>query len=233
MKNLKFAQYLSLALLATLIFGWTQLPSTQEKQVAMIEKALPKTVMVYAGFMYQEREVLLRGSGVFITKNGHILTCAHVLDLSTHTLGVTIETFNGDYYPAEIVHISDRYDLAIVKISTDAPINPVRIAKAQSLAVGQEVISIGNPLGLAFTVTHGIISGLNVDLPSGYNMVQSDVFMNPGNSGGPMFNLRGELVGINSRIVPPISLPIFTGLGFSVSPDQINQYLTLFKGLGD
>ena len=216
-------------------------------QVRTIQKALPKVVMVYTNFSMpnsktetkvdwikqDDGSVVVRGTGVFITKYGHILTAAHVLTVSSQCLGINIELYGGDIYPAEIIHISERYDLAIIKIAATTTTPYVSLSYLPIPKIGQEVISIGNPLGLTFTVTHGIISALHRDLPNGYNFVQSDSFMNPGNSGGPLLNLWGELVGINSRIIPPVNAPIFTGLGFAVGVDQIREYLTVFKGLGE
>lgn len=250
MKKLKRLQYLSIALVATIVFAITQIDKPQTRQVKMIEKVLPKTVMVYAGYTvkrlfirfdeekntiyFEEKEVdvLVRGAGVFVTKSGHVLTCAHLLDVSTRSLGVDIEMFNGEIHKAEVLNVDHHRDLALLKITTPKATPYVTLAPTAGLRVGQEVISIGNPLGFAFTVTHGIISGLNVDLSAGYNMTQTDAFMNPGNSGGPLFDFSGRLVGINSRIVPPVAAPIFTGLGFAVSTDQISEYLIKFKDLG-
>lgn len=233
-------------LLSAAVFGGISY-DTSYKRVRLIQNTLPKTVMVYAQFRVKrvvirveenmlvfkeiEAPVTVRGSGVFISGFGHILTAAHLLDVSTTSLGVQVATFDGKYYPAEVVHISKDVDLALLKVSLPKQAVYARIVNPKALRVGQEVISIGNPLGSTFTVTHGIISRLNVDMREGYSFTQSDASMNPGNSGGPLFNLAGDLVGINSRIIPPVNLPIFTGLGFAVSPEAMKAYLALFRGI--
>ena len=103
----------------------------------------------------------------------------------------------------------------------------VNIADPRGLKVGQEVIAIGSPAGLSFSVTNGIISALYRDFNHAYNVTQSNTAINPGNSGGPLFNLKGELVGINSFfIMARPEFPVFTGLGFSVQSGQCIEFLT-------
>jgi S1-C subfamily serine protease len=251
MKNLRFAGVLSVLLLLVLGYAFIQLPTVEEKQVAVIEKALDKTVMIYelvtvkqmvmkfdekkSTIYFEEHEatVTVRGSGVFITSHGHILTAAHLFQISPQIHHVDIETFySNNLFPAKILNISDKSDLALLKI--EAEHTPyAQLAYSPLIKVGQEVFAIGNPLGFAFTVTKGIISRINVDTSTGYNFIQSDVAINPGNSGGPLFDVNGKLVGINSRIIPPINMPVFTGIGLAVFVDQIREYLVLFKGIKD
>lgn len=173
--------------------------------------------------------IVFLGAGVFVSPNGHILTCAHLFNEGIIS-SVTIMGYDGEYQAAEIIYQDARRDLALLKTDdTRAFPQYAKLADPRSLEVGQEVIAVGNPLGFDFSVSHGIISAMNRDEVGIYNATQSDAFVNPGNSGGPLFNLQGELIGINSRIVPPVDQPIFTGLGFSVSPGQILEFLTKFR----
>ncbi len=166
--------------------------------------------------------VHIRGSGVFITPNGHILTCAHLFEVGIRG-PIAVTTQDGTVLPATLLYEDVGRDLALIKVDgvhqyaslTDSP-----------LEVGQEVLAVGNPMGLEFSTSHGIISHVdrNLDLPTLFT--QTDAAINPGNSGGPLFNLKGELIGINAR-----GMRNADGLGFAVSPNVIKEFLKLFKGI--
>lgn len=172
------------------------------------------------------------GSGVFITSNGHILSCAHLFNHGYQIDRIDIKTATDRVAEAELLNVSEKSDLSLLKVKLEA--TPyVRLIDPRRLRVGDEVIAIGAPRGFEQTVTHGIISALTRDLGEGlYNLVQSDAAINPGNSGGPLLNLRGELVGINVIMISPSPFfATFTGLGFAVSPAQIWEYLVRYRGL--
>lgn len=216
----------------------------KERFVALSDESLPKSVTIYVsgtkemmsivqtdqGFDLQPEMVPVRvaGAGVFISPNNHVLTCAHLFGLATIT-GITVCDYNDTCTAGELIKKENALDLALLETNFDLPTDYITIAHPGSLRVGQEVIAIGNPLDFPLSVSHGIISALGRDNLGVYNMTQSDTFINPGNSGGPLINLRGELVGINSRMVPPVNAAIFTGLGFSTSPGQIIEFLTRFS----
>ncbi len=230
-------------LLFSLFLATTIGCTAKEPLVGLSKEALPKTVMIRVHAVIEEltltitpdgltiekstQAVVFAGTGVFVSPNGHILTCAHLFNEGV--IGkITALTYNEHTYPVEILYQDVKRDLALVKIEeTHTPF--VKLAYPRSLEVGQSVFAIGYPLGYDFSVSHGVISALNRDNIGIYNATQSDTFLNPGNSGGPLFNMKGELVGINSRIIPPVDAPVFTGLGFSVSPGQILEFLTKFK----
>lgn len=237
MKNLA---KLSLGSLAIILLSSC---STSEKFVGVARDALPKTTVVSVKAVITVEKASVNegklkiekstetstetGAGVFISPTGHILTCAHLFWVEEVTQ-VTIQDYDGYVYKADLLDKDDGKDLALLKIERPHS-DYVRIADPRKLRVGQEVLAIGTPLGREFSVTHGIISALNRDLESMYNLTQSDVFQNPGNSGGPLFNMKGELVGINSGIQPPVNAPIFTGIGFSVQSGQIVEFLTKIR----
>jgi S1-C subfamily serine protease len=218
--------------------------STKEPFVRVAEEAAPKSTSVYVNviadvltltiekgkFKIEKSTAPARyaGAGVFISENGHVLTCAHLFDASVIT-AMTVCDYGGTCQGAELLYKDDRRDLALLKIEGPTPY--VRLADPRKLRVGQQVLAIGNPAGLEFTVTSGIISALNRDFSFRYNATQSDAAINPGNSGGPLFNLDGELVGINSFFIPTSNAPVFSGLGFSVSSAQIVEFLTRFRGI--
>jgi len=218
----------------------------QEKFVRLSETVVPKTVSIHVAGIMEELvlkvendqftvekatvPVVVGGAGVFISPNNHILTCAHLFWLPEIT-GITVCMDDNNCTAAELIFKEDRVDLALLQTYFSTPTPYARLADPRKLKVGQEVLAVGSPLGFDFTVTHGIISALNRDDVGVYNMTQSDAFLNPGNSGGPLFNLKGEIIGINSRIVPPVPANIFTGLGFSVQSGQIVEFLTRFRKL--
>jgi len=139
------------------------------------------------------------GSGFVVSADGYILTNAHVVDDANE---VTVRMTDRREYKAEVVGIDRRTDVAVLKINAkDLPV--VRVGDASRLKPGEWVIAIGSPFGFENSVTAGIVSATARSLgnPDTYTpFIQTDVAVNPGNSGGPLFNLRGEVVGINSQI---------------------------------
>lgn len=172
--------------------------------------------------------IKVQGSGVFISKEGHILTCAHVVTKST---SVIVSIMNGTTaYQGTVLSSDPTRDLALVKISSFTTDHWLPLATRKNIKVGQDVLLIGHPIGLRWTVTAGIISAFDrtsEDLNA--LLVQTDADANPGNSGGPIVNMNGELVGILSFIRSPI--PASIGLNFAISADTIREYLNQFKGL--
>ena len=205
----------------------------EQRYVQAAKESLPKTVLIRTSicdenpFTLELTSGTYLGSGVLITSSGHVLTVAHLFN-HRELHGITLELYNGRTFPAKLLAIDFAKDLALVKIDA---YTPDFATLTNTVIVGQEVIAIGQPLAIPWTVTHGIISYVDRDFGPMVNVTQSDVFINQGNSGGPLFNLSGELVGINSFMVPPVQQPIFTGLGFSVSPKEINKFLDQYRGL--
>lgn len=212
--------------------------STKEKYVDLSATSIGKSVMIEVeadvtrtflvfdengNGRFEERTVRgrLLGAGVLVSGTGDILTVRHLFE-AKNIYSVSVTNSFGTVLVATITAISQRDDLALIKVKARTP-NYATVAK--DLLIGQEVIAVGNPLGMPFSVTHGIVSQIHRDFDFAYNTTQSDTSINPGNSGGPLFNLQGELVGINSFLIPPVSAPIWTGLGFSVSPVQMADFL--------
>jgi S1-C subfamily serine protease len=164
------------------------------------------------------------GSGSVIDKRGHILTNYHVVE-DARQIQVTLPS--GKSYPAEIVGSDADQDVAVLKI--DAPASellPVPVGTSDNLQVGQRVYTLGNPFGLEGTLTTGIISNLNRTLPSrtGREMksiIQTDAAMNPGNSGGPLLDTSGRMIGMNVAIASKIGQS--AGVGFAIPINRIRQ----------
>lgn len=225
-------------ILLTIGFGLLSLP-VKDPVIKVASESLHKTVSIRVegvipvslfDMLLTTQPIAVGGAGVYITPEGHILTCAHLFDMPVIET-ILIGTYDGETSSATLLYKDDDRDLALLATDPGFPVEYARLGDPRTLEVGQPVVAIGNPLGLNFTVTHGIISALNRDNMGIYNMIQSDAFLNPGNSGGPLFDLEGSLIGINSRIRPPVRAPIFTGLGFAVDPTQIIEFLAKFQGL--
>ncbi len=174
------------------------------------------------------------GSGFFIRKDGYILTNNHVIENALNGGTVTVALANGKNYPATIVGRDSAYDLSVLKISiVDAP--ALQLGDSDAIAVGDGVIAIGSPLGLAGTVTSGIISAKNRPVTSGnamgessfINALQTDAAINPGNSGGPLVDLTGAVIGVNSAIASLGSnfsgQSGSIGLGFAIPINQAKR----------
>jgi putative serine protease PepD len=175
------------------------------------------------------------GSGVILTADGQILTNNHVVEGAANGGSLTVTLSDGSRVAATIVGRDPVTDLAVIQAKNVSGLTPATLGSSASLQVGQSVVAIGSPLGLAGTVTTGIVSA--VDRPvvtspetaaggagSVLDAIQTDAAINPGNSGGPLVNLRGQVVGINSAIA---SLGASgggqsgsIGLGFSIPIDQ-------------
>jgi S1-C subfamily serine protease len=164
------------------------------------------------------------GSGFVFSSDGLILTNAHVIE-NAGRLNVTL--LDGNEFPAEITGTDKDTDIAIIKIFGSG-YSPARMGSSGDLKIGQLVIAIGNPMGYQHSVSIGVLSGVGRTMrtPDGHlidNILQSDAAMNPGNSGGPMINTDGEVIGINSAIIPYAQ-----GLSFSIAIDtakEIASYL--------
>ena len=155
------------------------------------------------------------GSGFIISEDGYVVTNYHVISGADQ---ITVIFNNGvDEVPAELVGTDPKTDIAVLKIDPEViEIQPVNWGNSEISRVGDIVLAIGNPLGLGGTVTSGIISSINRDIGGGpyVDFIQTDAPINRGNSGGPLFNLDGKVIGINSMIISQTGGSV--GLGFSI-----------------
>lgn len=166
------------------------------------------------------------GSGFIYDNDGHIVTNNHVIDGATQ---VEVTFTDGNTYSARVLGSDSYSDLAVLTItdSTIETLHPLKMADSSKVAVGEQVIAIGNPFGLSNTMTAGIISQLGRLLPtegSGFsipNVIQTDAAINPGNSGGPLLNTLGEVIGVNTAIRS--NTGDFAGIGFAIPSNTVNR----------
>jgi S1-C subfamily serine protease len=163
------------------------------------------------------------GSGFFVHKGGYIVTNHHVVAGNEENINVI--TYTNEVLKAEVIGIDVTRDLVLLKVEGNYP--ALLLAKKDELQVGRKVIAIGNPLGLSFTVTEGIISALDRQGPSGLaEYVQTDVSLNPGNSGGPLIDTQGKVVGINNFKIAGTE-----SLGFALESPIIRQQINAMAGM--
>lgn len=158
----------------------------------------------------EERQSL--GSGFIISPDGYILTNAHVVK---HAEKIDVSLLDRSQASAKVVGMDDRTDVALLKIDGHN-LPTVKIGDSDKLHVGEWVLAIGSPFGLNYTATHGIVSAVGRSLPGDVYVpfIQTDVAVNPGNSGGPLFNTQGEVIGINAQIYT--NTGGYMGLSFAV-----------------
>jgi putative serine protease PepD len=173
------------------------------------------------------------GSGVIIRSDGYILTNNHVVESAEDGGEITVTLDAGEAeLPADIVGLDPVTDLAVLRVRSDRDLPAASLGQSRALVVGDPVIAIGSPLGLAGTVTTGIVSALNRTVNVGefplFNAIQTDAAINPGNSGGALVNARGEVIGINSAIATLGGGGLFggeqsggsIGVGFAIPIDE-------------
>lgn len=170
------------------------------------------------------------GSGFFVDDAGHVLTNFHVASAAPDALAVQLS--DGTIAPAEMLGVDPGNDLAVLRIEVgDELIQPVTFGDSDSLTVGEGVFAIGSPFGLAFTVTSGIVSALDRDelVTPGQRVIsaiQTDAAVNPGNSGGPLFNMAGEVIGVTTAIRSASgNEPVFTGIALAVPISTAQRHL--------
>lgn len=185
----------------------------------IVRRESPAVVLIEAGDANGRGGL---GSGFLIDRDGHVLTNAHVVEDSDTT---TVTFSDGTERTARILGVDTSTDLAVLKIpQVPEGIQPVRLGSSGALVVGQDVVAIGNPYGLERTATTGIVSALErtIEAPNGFaiqNAIQTDAAINQGNSGGPLFDRAGRVIGMNTQIASQNGGNV--GLGFAVPIDTV------------
>lgn len=210
------------------------------KQTRVINDSLDKTTMISVDTVVEQMDfrlgddghltmttstaaVTVYGAGVFVSDYGHVLTVAHLFEVGKSST-VRVSVYHGRDYVAEVLSKDPSHDLALLKINRYS--TPVTFASVYFLTLGEETFAIGNPFHLPWSVTKGIISRLDECPFYDFEIIQTDTPLNPGNSGGPLFNMDGELVGV---VTGGISHE--DGMGFVVHPKVIREFLNKFRGI--
>ena len=199
---------------------------------AVVQRVLPSVVQVTA--RTEDGEAL--GSGVILDEGGRILTNAHVVAGATGQVAITLA--DGRQYQASVLKSDDKADIAVLQAAGATGLTPATLGDSDDVEVGAPVIAIGSPGGLQNTVTTGIVSAVdrqlgdtnrqdptasaagNAQAPS-YTAIQTDAAINHGNSGGPLVNASGEVIGINSAIYSPSAQSGSVGIGFAIPVNDV------------
>ncbi|MEL7182992.1 MAG: trypsin-like peptidase domain-containing protein [Pseudomonadota bacterium] len=196
------------------------------RTISIFEKAQASVVFIS---MTQRRRDMFQmgvdvpsgtGSGFVWDDEGHVVTNAHVIRGAS---GATVRLPGGQDVPAQLVGVAPEHDLAVLRVP-GLEMRPLPRATSAGLLVGQRAIAIGNPFGLDFTLTTGVVSALDRTLPGEQGrpirgLIQTDAAINPGNSGGPLLNSSGQVIGVNTAIYSPSGAS--AGIGFAVPMDTV------------
>jgi S1-C subfamily serine protease len=210
--------------------------SEEQQNIAVYKKALSSVVNITStavsfDFFYGAVPSQGQGSGFILDKQGHILTNNHVID-NAQRVEVTLS--DKHKYKATVVVVDKNHDLALLQINAPNLV-PATLSESTNLVVGQRVYAIGNPFGLSGTMTRGIISAIrSIRGPQGNpieDAIQTDAAVNPGNSGGPLLNSRGEVIGITTLIANN-GADQSSGIGFAIPINTAKQVLADFERYG-
>src|SRR6201982_3388558 len=212
------------------------LDGEEQNNISVYKKNIPSVVNVtsramtfdfFYGLVPQEGQ----GSGFVIDRDGHILTNYHVI---ADARQVEVTMHNRKKYKATVVGTDPAHDLAVIQIKGAPDLVPAVLGDSRNLQVGQKVYAIGNPFGLAGTMTRGIVSSIRpVREPNGAMIdeaIQTDAAINPGNSGGPLMNWHGEVIGINTMILSSVGQN--AGIGFAIPINTAKAVLNDLVTLG-
>ena len=169
------------------------------------------------------------GSGFVISEDGYIVTNNHVIEGADE---ITIEFFSGKKLEAKLVGTDPKTDIAVLKVEADEPLPFVTFGNSDLMRVGDWVMAMGNPLGQGFSVSAGIVSARGRELSGSYDdFIQTDAAINRGNSGGPLFNMDGQVIGVNTSILSPNGGSI--GIGFSMSSNVVSKVVDQLQEFGE
>ena len=169
------------------------------------------------------------GSGFVISEDGYIVTNNHVIENADEIL---IEFFSGKELPAELIGTDPNTDIALLKVEADEPLPFVPFGDSEGMRTGDWVMAMGNPLGQGFSVSAGIVSARQRELQGAYDdYIQTDAAINRGNSGGPLFNMDGQVIGVNTAILSPNGGSI--GIGFAMSSNVVSNVVDQLQEFGE
>ena len=196
-------------------YGYITNSPEEKNYIEVYENILPSIVSIDA----EIDRGTSGGTGCIISKSGIILTSSHVIE---HAKSITVTTYSGKKYQAGVVAIlRNKSDLALIKIDSKEDLQLSKFADSDDIKVGQRVLTIGCPFGFKDTLTIGIISRIDKER----NKIQTDAAINPGCSGGPLLNLKGEIIGINQSIYNPDNNRSNIGIGFALPSNYAVDFI--------
>ena len=206
-----------------------ELSAAEQSTIAMFDRVAPSVVQIVAhstseNLLSSDEARVATGTGFLWDEAGHVVTNDHVVQ-GARALAARLAS--GQVVKAEVVGVAPNYDLAVVRIHGAKQLPPpVPLGSSADLKVGQFAFAIGNPFGLDESLTSGIISALKRRLPTSngreiVNVIQTDAAVNPGNSGGPLLDSSGRLIGVTSAIISPSGSN--AGIGFAIPVDTVNR----------
>lgn len=197
------------------IFAYNYSSSEEKSFIEVYENILPSIVAIEADI---DRGTS-GGTGCIVSKNGIILTSSHVVEKAKN---IHVTTYSGREYKASVIAIlRNKSDLALIKIDTSENLPLSKFANSSDIKVGQRVLALGCPFGFKNTLTTGIISRIDYER----NKIQTDASINPGCSGGPLLNLKGEIIGINQSIYNPDNNRSNIGIGFALPSNNALEFI--------
>ena len=209
------------------------LASIENAFVNVVARSKPAIVGIFVEGMGEAHSQNRVGSGFIFRKEGYILTNHHVVHDAIY---IAVKLLNGRRFEAELIGTDQNTDVAVLKIERDEAFPVIPLADSSKVRVGQFAIAIGNPFGLDYTVTTGVVSGKSRSILRGFSIIryqdfiQTDAWINTGSSGGPLLNIRGEVIGINALIRrienENTPAPAMAGAGFAIP-------INLVKTVGD
>lgn len=210
------------------------LTSFENAFVNVVARSKPAIVGVFVGGVEETQSQSRVGSGFIFRREGYILTNHHVVHDARY---IAVTLLDGNRFEAELIGTDQNTDVAVLKIERDEAFPVIPLADSSKVRVGQFAIAIGNPFGLDYTVTTGVVSGKSRSILRGFSFVryqdfiQTDAWINTGSSGGPLLNIRGEVIGINALIRrvdnnENTPAPAMAGAGFAIP-------INLVKSVGD
>ena len=202
----------------------------QESEIARLyNEVSPSVVSINVTVLQFSRLGAAAGSGFVISDEGHVVTNAHVVDDAIRD-GIEVNFVDGSIVRAQVVGMDRDSDLAVLQVDLPAAqLRPLTLADSDRLVIGQSALAIGSPFGQRWTLTQGIISALDRTIRgltrfSIGSVIQTDAAINQGNSGGPLFNLKGEVIGVNSQIVSQSRInPVNSGVGFAIPANLVRR----------
>jgi 2-alkenal reductase len=205
-----------------------ELAQLEEATIALFQATSPSVVQVVARSGFPGvRSGVGSGTGWVWDNDRHIVTNDHVVAGAD---AVAVRLNSGELVDAQVIGRAPQYDLAVLQLSKPIAAPPLALGASDELRVGQAVFAIGNPFGLEGSLTSGIVSALNRNLPTQVGreilgLVQTDAAINPGNSGGPLLDSAGRVVGVNTAIVSPSGA--YAGVGFAIPVDTVRRVAPL------